>query len=118
MPGRGVLGQGGNHSSDQGTGGANPFVVSGLSGQGREHAAQMGVRIADPPGLGIELEQVLGDDQAQQLGIGKPWFPAADMCSGQADPGQDPIIEEDVKCGQEGVEVIVHTKGLTPSTND
>jgi len=61
---------------------------------------------------------MLRDDQAQQLGVHQPRFAAADMGSGQADPGQDPIIEEDVQCGQEGVEVIVHTKGLTPSASD
>jgi len=63
-------------------------------------------------------EQMVGNDQAQQLGIGKLRFPAANVGSGQTDPGQDPIIEEDVKCGQEGVEVIVHTKGLAPSATD
>ena len=61
---------------------------------------------------------MLGNYQAQQLGIGKQRLPTSDMRSGQADPGQDPIIQEDVKCGQEGVEFIVHTKGLTPSAND
>ena len=66
----------------------------------------------------LHLKPRISPAQAQQLGIGKLRFPAADMGSGQTDPGQDPIIEEDVKCGQEGVEVIVHTKGLTPSAND
>ena len=40
------------------------------------------------------------------------------MGSGQADPGQDPVIEKDVKFGQERVAAIVHTKGLTPSANE
>jgi hypothetical protein len=33
----------------------------------------------------------------------------------KADRGHDPVIEMDVKCGQEGVEVSFHTQGLTPS---
>ena len=74
--------------------------------------------VADPPGLGVELEQVLGDDQTQQLGIGKLRLPAADVSSGPAEPGQNLIIEEDVQCGQDGVEVGFHTQGFTPSAND
>lgn len=60
---------------------------------------------------------MLRHDQARQLSIREAVFPASDMGSGQADPGEDPIIQEDVKCGQEGVELIVHTSGLTPSAN-
>jgi hypothetical protein len=36
----------------------------------------------------------------------------------KAERGQDPVVEMDVKCGQEGVEVGFHTQGLTPSAND
>lgn len=61
---------------------------------------------------------MLCDKQAQQLGVRQLRLAPPDMGSRQADNGQDPVIENDVKCGQEGVEVIVHTKGLTPSAND
>ena len=118
MLGRGVFGQGGDRSGDQGASSTNPFVVSGLAGQVREHVTQMSAGVTDPAGLGIELEQVLGDDQAQQLGIGELGFTTADMSPGQADPGQDSVIEKDVQCGQEGVEFVVHTKGLTSSAYD
>ncbi len=40
------------------------------------------------------------------------------VVTGSADRGQDPVIEMDVKCDQEGVEVGIHTLGLTPSAND
>ena len=56
---------------------------------------------------------MLRNDQAQQFGTRETGLPAPDMSPRQADPGQDPIIQEDVKCGQEGVEFIVNTKGLT-----
>jgi hypothetical protein len=61
---------------------------------------------------------MLRHDQTQQLGIPETGLTASDMSPRHPDPGQDPVIEEDVKCGQEGVEFIVHTKGLTPSAND
>lgn len=43
---------------------------------------------------------------------------AHDMSPRQSDSRQDPIFEEDAQCGQEGVEFIVRTKGLTPSASD
>ncbi len=61
---------------------------------------------------------MLRDDQAQQLGVHQPTLATADMGSRQTDPGQDPIIEEDVKSGQEAVMVIAHTKGVRPSAKD
>lgn len=61
------------------------------------------------------MQQVLGHDQAEQLGIIKPDFPAGPAGPGIAQVRQDTVGKEDIKCGQEGVEFIVHTKGLTPS---
>ena len=61
---------------------------------------------------------MLRNDQTQQLGIGTLRLPNRDMSLGEADPRQDPIIEEDLKCGQEGVEFVVHTTGLTFSANN
>ena len=37
--------------------------------------------------------------------------------SGQAHPGQNPLLKEDEQCGQEGVESIVQTKDWTPYAN-
>ena len=89
-----------------------------MTRQSREHATQISAGIANPPSLRVELEQMLRNDEAQQLGIPKTRLPAPGMSPRRADLGQDPIIEEDVKCGQEGVEFVVHTKGLTPSANN
>ena len=61
---------------------------SGHFEQGREYVARTGGGVANPQGLGVELEQMLGDDQAQQLGIGKSWLPAIDTVFGQADPAR------------------------------
>ena len=88
MPGQNVTGQGGDHRDDQGTGGANPFVVSGLFGQGRDHVAQMGVGVVGPPGVGVELEQVLGDDQAEQLASRSCGFRPRIWALGRPIPGR------------------------------
>jgi hypothetical protein len=40
------------------------------------------------------------------------------VIAGEADRGQDPVIEVDVECDQEGVEFSFHTPGLTPSACD
>lgn len=84
-----------------------------LAGQRREHAAEVRVGVPNPPGARVELQQILCHDQAQQLGIYQPGFAAPDMGSGQADPGHDPITEEDIKCGPDGVELIDQTEGST-----
>lgn len=36
----------------------------------------------------------------------------------KAERGQDPIVEMDVHCGQEGVEVSFHRQGFVPAAND
>jgi hypothetical protein len=61
---------------------------------------------------------MLGHDQAQQFDIVEDGFAARVMIPGKAQRGHDPIVEMDVKCGQEGVEVSFHTQGLTPSVTD
>lgn len=56
----------------QGRGGADPLVVSGLLGNMREHASQVGAGVADPPGLGsVPVQQVLGHGQAEQFRVGE-----------------------------------------------
>ena len=78
----------------------------------------MGVGIADPLPFRRDAEQMLGDDQADQLNIVENGFAARVMIPRKAERGQDPIIEMNVKCGQEGAQICLHTQGLTPSTFD
>ena len=64
------------------------------------------------------MQQLLGHDQAEELGVIKldlPAWPAGPLV---AQIRQDTVGEEDIECGQEGVEFIVHTKGLTPSASN
>ena len=65
VPGGCVAGEFGDDRSYQDTGGADAFVVAGLGGHVGEHLTQVGSGMAYPSGLGIELHQLLGDDQAQ-----------------------------------------------------
>ena len=76
------------------------------------------VSITNPFPLRSDAEQVLGDDQAEQLNVVENGLTTRVMITRKAERGQDPIIEMDVQCGQEGVEVSFHTQGLTPSVND
>ena len=75
----------------------------------------MGVGVADPFPVRRDPEQVLGDNQAEQLDIVQSRFSARVVIPRKAERGEDAVIEMDVKCGQEGVEVGFHTQGLTPS---
>lgn len=61
---------------------------------------------------------MLRDQQTQQLDIVQRGLATGMVIPGEADRGQDPIIEMDVKCGQEGVQFGIHTQGLTPSACD
>ena len=78
----------------------------------------MGAGVADPFPLRSDAEQMLGDDQTEQLNVVENGLTTGVMITRKAERGQDPIIEMDVQCGQEGVEVSFHTQGLTPSAND
>ncbi len=64
------------------------------------------------------MQQLLGNDQAQQFGIIKLDFPAGPAGPGISQIRQDAVGQGDIECGQEGVEFIVHTKGLTPSASN
>jgi hypothetical protein len=57
---------------------------------------------AQPAPLGGEPEQHLGDGQADQLGIGELGWPA------RAAPAAEQLVDGDVQCDDEGVEVGVH----------
>jgi|GEM_PF-5024169 len=82
----------------------------------REHAEQMGVGVADPFPFRRDAKQVLGDDQAEQLNVIENWLTTGVVSPGKAERGHDPIVEMNVQCGQEGVQICLHTKGLTAST--
>jgi hypothetical protein len=78
-------------------------------------ARQMCFGIAYPTGFRVELEQMLSDNEAEQFRIREDRFASRASGAGQAQTREHQIIEEDIKYGQEGVELVVHTKGLTPS---
>ena len=78
----------------------------------------MCVGVSDPIPFRCDAKQVLGDDQTQQLDIIELRFATGMMIPRKAERGQDPVVEMDVKCGQEGVEVSFHTQGSTSSVND
>ena len=76
------------------------------------------VCVTNPFPFRSDAEQVLGDDQAEQLNVAENGLTTRVMITRKAERGQDPIVEMDVQCGQEGVEVSFHTQGLTPSADD
>lgn len=117
-PRGGVAGQFGDHRRDEDAGGADAFVVSGLGGHLREHVVQVVPGVADPPGLGAELQQLLGDDQAQEFGIRERRLAPGVVFPGVSERRQYAVFQIDVKCSQEGVEFTVHNLGLTPSATD
>lgn len=117
MPGRDVVGEERDHRGDQPVGGADPLGVAGLLRQRREHLLQVGVRKPDPAPFGRVAEQLLRDHQTQQLDIIQPGLAPWLMQAGEPQRGQDPVVEVDIECGQEGVEVLIHTRRLAPSAN-
>ena len=64
--------------------------------------AQPGAGEPQPVPLGAGAEQDLGDRQADHLGVAEPW-PAT-----RAEPWTKQLIDGDVQCDDEGVEVGVH----------
>ena len=76
------------------------------------------VCVTNPFPFRSDAEQVLGHDQTEQLNVAEDGFAAWVVITRKAERGQDPVVEMDVQCGQEGVEVGFHTQGLTPSAND
>lgn len=61
---------------------------------------------------------MLRDQQAEQLDVVQRGLATGMVIPGEADRGQDPVIEVDVKCDKEGVQFGIHTQGLTPSAHD
>ena len=85
------------------------LVVARLRGQIREHPAQVGIRVAQPPRLGGEAQQCLQHHQRDQFGVRQP------RLSPHLRPPRpvlrivgEKIIDGHVQCGCEGVQVGVH----------
>ena len=108
VPGVDVTGQFGDHRRQQATLGTEPFAVPRLVGQIGKHAQQMAAGVSDPPSFGRHTEEVLSHGETDQLGVGQLWF-SASVIAGPAQSRQDTVLEVDIECGQEGVQVIAHT---------
>jgi hypothetical protein len=91
-----------NGERDQGRGPAQPPVVGRGGRQVREQVPQPAAGKAQPAPLGAEPEQDLSDRQADQLGVAELGWPA------WPGPGAEQLVDGDVQCDNEGVEVGVH----------
>ena len=90
-------------------GAAQALVVAGLAGQVGKQPPQMAVGVAQPAGLGGEPQQGLHDgkgDQFRFAELGRDadgWAPGGQLgCCFQQ------VVDGDVQCGGEGVQVGVH----------
>jgi hypothetical protein len=61
--------------------------------------------VAEPPSFGVEAEQYLGHPQADEFGVGEPGWSARSRS--QAEAGEL-IVDFDVQCNGEGVELCLH----------
>jgi hypothetical protein len=66
----------------------------------------------DPAVLAVEPEQYLRDRQTDQLGVGQPW-PAAPALA----CWNHMIVDLHIECGQEGVQVVPHSRSWTSSSH-
>jgi hypothetical protein len=65
-----------------------------------------------PPVLAVDAEQDLGHGQGQQLGVAESGTtPPTPACRNHM------IVDLHIQCGQEGVEVVRHSRSLTPSSH-
>jgi hypothetical protein len=76
------------------------------------------VPAADPSPVRGDTEQVLGDDKAEQLNVGQGRRPPRTGPPGKPQRGEDPIVQMDAQCVQDGVWICLHEQGLTPSAFD
>ena len=98
-----------NDVADELGGAAQALVVAGLAGQVGKQVAQVAAGVAQPAGLGGEAQQRLQDRNGDQLGVGElgrnadAWPPWCQFgCLLQQ------VVDGDVQCGGEGVQVGVH----------
>jgi hypothetical protein len=68
------------------------------------------LREPDPAPLAVDFQQHLRDRQTDQLGIGQSW-PAAPALACR----NHMIVDLHMECGQEGVQVVRHSRSWTPS---
>jgi predicted kinase len=88
------------------------LVVAGLPGQVAEQVPETAVGEPDPPVLAVDAEQHLRDGQGQQLRVAE---------SGPSPPSaasrHNVIVDLHIKCGQEGVQVVRHSRSWPPSSH-
>jgi hypothetical protein len=91
---------------DQGCCCAQPLVVGRRGGQVGKQVAHTVVGEPQPAPLGVAAQQDLGHRQADQLGVGQlggtAWSSA----------GAEQVVDGDVQCGDEGVEIGVHAASM------
>jgi hypothetical protein len=110
MPKVGVFGERPDQLLDLRQRSFKSFVVAGVL---REEGKQMAVVLAgmpQPAGLTVEAEHRLHHRQTQQLRVTE-----LRRASGQASDTDLIVIDLDVQCGHEGVQVRRHKRSWTPS---
>jgi hypothetical protein len=83
-------------------GGAQALVVAGLAGQVGEQVPEPVAGEPQPVAFGAGAEQDLGEGQADQLGVGELGR------SSWSQAGAEQVVDGDVQCGDEVVEVGAH----------
>jgi hypothetical protein len=101
-PARRAGGQVAQGQGDQRRGPAQPPVVGRGGRQIREQMAQPAAGEPQPAPLAVEAEQHLGDGQTDQLGVTQLGLAA------RAVSGPEQVVDGDLQCRDEGVEVGVH----------
>ena len=90
-----------------------PLVVAGLFRQVGGQVPEAGVAHPQPVMLRPRAQQHLGHGQAYQFGVGQPL-----RLPGPAPArGDHVVVDLDVQCGQEGVQVWRHNRPWVPSSH-
>jgi hypothetical protein len=92
-------------------GGLEPLVIARLTRQVREQVPQPPVAQAQPVMLAAGAQQHLRDRQAHQLSIGQLFR----LAPATADGRDHMIVDLHIQCGQEGVQVVRHSRSWAPS---
>jgi hypothetical protein len=75
-----------------------------------EQVPEPAVGEADPAVFVVEPEQDLSDRDGEQFGVSQSGSASASFAR-----GNDMIVELHIECGQEGVQVVRHSRSWTPS---
>ena len=90
---------------------AESFVVGGPVGQVSEHLVEVGVGVADESGFGGVAEQCLDDGQGDKFGVGQfGGDPDGWSFRPPVRVDDQEIVDGDVQCGGERVQVGVHAR--------